>query len=77
LVQNNESECIRGFAHKLAHKKNCALYYECTEDGKQIEKSCPYPLQYDELFSECRQYDLVDCGQRAQAEDLCLHLFSF
>lgn len=65
------SECIEGFEHKLAHKENCALFFECTKTGKKIPKACPYPLQYDEMLNECRFYDLIECGRRKQAKDLC------
>lgn len=66
------SECIEGFEHKLAHKENCALYFECTKKGEKIPKACPYPLQYDEMLNECRFYDLIECGRRKQAKDLCI-----
>lgn len=68
------TNCIKGFEHKLPHKDNCALYFECTKNGEKIIKSCPYPLQYDEMLNECRFYDLIECGTRKQAKDLCKFL---
>lgn len=57
------------------NKDNCALYYQCSIEGTQTEKACPYPLLYDELFNECRAYDQVDCGARTEPKDLCKKLF--
>lgn len=64
-------ECVSGFDHKIPSQNSCAFYYECSKDGKKTLKVCPYPLLYDEMFSECRPYEIVECGTRKQAKDLC------
>ena len=64
-------KCIPGFIHKMMHRENCALYYECNSNGSQIEKACPYPLLFDEFSNQCKSYNLVNCGKRKEAKHLC------
>jgi hypothetical protein len=64
-------KCMPGFEHKMIHRENCALYYECNLNGTQIVKACPYPLLFDEFSNSCKPYDIVNCGKRKEAKHLC------
>ena len=65
------TDCIVGFQHRIPHESNCGKYYECQTNGERVEYACIYPMQFDEFYYECRPYDSVDCGTRAEAKDLC------
>ena len=64
-----------GFQHRIPHENNCGKYYECQPNGERVEYACIYPMQFDEFYYECRPYDSVDCGTRAEAKDLCIKIF--
>ena len=77
-ADGNYTPCTNIYG-KIAHPKECQLYYDCGRPGSGVGRvlepnlyECEYPDLFDAKKLECNDYHYVDCGGRRVIKDICM-----
>ncbi|KAK3095139.1 hypothetical protein FSP39_010723 [Pinctada imbricata] len=59
----------------LAHPYNCAQYYDCRKAiGGSHLRECKYPQLFQESSQTCRNFTMVNCGEKFEPQAPCDYL---
>ncbi|XP_064606644.1 uncharacterized protein LOC135471364 [Liolophura sinensis] len=74
---NAQETCQPGMTTKLTHRKHCARYFDCAQNGtvrgldEEHERECPYPELFNSKTGQCEDVADVECGDRIRPKDAC------